>query len=97
MDLNLVKVNQILTDLRNNKLLEKVEENYIDRPIRDNNDGRQGEENTFYRIFKVKNEDNLFVKIEYYTDSYGDGESIQGIEFVKPKEKVVTVYEQIKN
>jgi len=35
------------------------------------------------------------MKETWHTDSYGSNESIQTIEFVKGKEKVITVFEPI--
>ncbi len=39
--------------------------------------------------------DDVFVKIRIKTDSYGENESIVGIQFVKPVVKSVTDYEKV--
>lgn len=89
------KLNSWLNNLNfiNSKDLEYIEKQVI-KEIKDP-DGEQGEEGVFYKIYRIKSEDNLYLRVEYYTDSYGYGEFIRGVQFVQPKEKQVVIYETI--
>jgi hypothetical protein len=87
------KVNKMLDNLlalRNQKPYQKDVLKEIKNP-----DGEQGEEGLTYEFYEVKGEENLFIRLTITTDSYGDNESIQGVQFVRPKEKTVTVFETI--
>jgi len=57
--------------------------------------GSQGDEEIFFNIYKVKEED-LYIKVEHYTDSYGNGDMVRGVQFVSPIEKTVQVFEPLK-
>lgn len=86
------KLNKILKNLQNPiRDLEFIQTGEIRNGIPDGMEGMQGEENSFYKIYRVKGED-LIISVEYYTDSYGDGEYIRGIQFVKEAEKTVKAY-----
>jgi len=87
------KVNKMLENLlalRNQKPYQKDVLKEIKNP-----DGGQGEEGLTHEFYEVKGEENLFIRLTITTDSYGDNESIQGVQFVRPKEKTVTVFETI--
>ena len=55
--------------------------------------GDQGESNEIYEVYDIGLSDGLFVKIRLGSDSYGYNETVDGVEFVRGKEKKVTVYE----
>jgi len=59
-----------------------------------NGEGEQGVEGVKFEIYELPF-DNLFLKLEIRTDSYGDNERIEAIQFARATEKVVTVYEEI--
>lgn len=59
-------------------------------------EGVQGESDINFKVYKVLSEDNLFLKVETYTDSYGSGEYIRGVEFVEGTKKEVTSFEPVK-
>jgi hypothetical protein len=95
--MNLSKLNAILGDLNNidPKLVEFIKKEEINTPISEEDEGIQGEENTSSKVYKVKGE-NVFIKVLYYTDSYGYGEYARGIQFVQPIKKEVIDYELVK-
>lgn len=96
MQLELSELNQILKNLQSPNL-EFVEKQDISTKIRDNsyNDGLMGEEDSWYKIYKLKSDPNTFLRVEYYSDSYGSGEFIRGAQFVQPANKTMVVYEPI--
>ena len=101
MELELEKVNLILSDLKDGKkeYLDFVEKQKGYMGVSGNSysdDGVQGEYDQYFNIYKIKSETDLFLKVEYNTDSYGSNDSIVGVQFVKPKEVKVTDYESIK-
>ena len=53
----------------------------------------QGENGESFKVYDVGLPDGLFLKVTTITDSYGYNEAVGGVEFVKGKEKKVTVYE----
>ena len=77
------KINDILRDIGSlrNKKIETIQPQYEGDSIH-------------YEICST-DKDDIFVKIQISTDSYGGSESITGIEFVKPVEKRVYNYEPI--
>lgn len=54
---------------------------------------REYEGASFEEVYDIGLEDGMFLKLYISSDSYGDNESINGVEFVKGKEKTVIVYE----
>lgn len=58
-----------------------------------NEDGVEGEYNETYRIFQLKDYPEIFLKLIYTSDSYGDNFSLTSFAFVKAREKTITVYE----
>jgi hypothetical protein len=65
----------------------------ISTPISEDGEGSQGDENTFVKIYQSVQQPEIYVKVEYFTDSYGNGSYVRGVQFVQPREKVVTVFE----
>lgn len=59
----------------------------------DNVDGVQGEYNETHKIFQLKDHPEIFLKLTYRSNSYGDNLSLTTFAFVKAKEKTITVYE----
>lgn len=94
----LVKMSVII-DLLNNKSKYRHSEQTGHIGISRANDweGSQGEYNerfVFYRHPELP--EGYFLRETYQTDSYANNESIVQIEFVKGREKQVTVFEPIK-
>jgi len=88
-------LNKVLKNLQSpTKDLEFISKQDIHIGVPDGGDGSQGDENSYYNIYKFKDED-LYISVEYYTDSYGNGEYIRGIQFVKETEKKVKSYDPI--
>ena len=54
----------------------------------------QGEYDTITRVYDLK-QDSLFLKIVIHTDSYGNNEYLNRIEFVKPVIREVTDFQTI--
>ena len=92
MELNLSEINKILKDLdklRNGKAIQTDVVKEVNGEY-----SNQGEEGLSYEVYRTSI-DGIFVRLKITTDSYGDNESISGVEFVKPEQKMVTVYEKI--
>lgn len=98
MELDLKQLNAVLENLQypNRSLVESVQREDIDTPIRADDDGRMGEENVYSNVYKIKGMDNLYLKVIYHTDSYGDGDYVRGVQFVVPVEKTVKIFEPVK-
>lgn len=95
--MELKKLNELLKNLEypDAKKLKYVQKDSIRTPISEMGEGMQGDQNEWAVVYQVLGENDLYLKIYYYSDSYGGGEYISGVEFVKPTEKVVTVFETI--
>lgn len=99
------KINELLKNLSNagnNPNLTFIKREDINLGVSGNsygNDGEgvQGEEDNYYLIYKINDEDNLFLKIEMFTDSYGHNDSPRGAEIVEGKDINTTVFEEVKN
>lgn len=88
--MDLKKINELLSDL------EKIqaEGKLISSDRSDNyyHEKNQGERGLAVEIYDI-GEDGLFLKLVKNTDSYGDNESIVGVQFVTAQTKEVVVYE----
>lgn len=95
MNLELSILNTILADLDDfrYKNKSKLKQTNVVKEI--DGDGEQNESGLSFEVYPFPGIENLYVKLRITTDSYGDNEAVTGIEFVKPTEKVVTVYEKI--
>jgi hypothetical protein len=96
--MELEKLNKVLANLQypDRSILQFVERKDIHMGVSENSygsEGVQGEEDSYYNIYKILSEDNLFLKIEIYTDSYGNGEAVRGAQIVKGVKKTVTIFE----
>lgn len=95
--MELEKLNKILSNLQspNSKELEFVEKVLGHQGVSSNSygEGVEGEEDVYYNIYKIKEEENLFLKVEFYTDSYGSNDAPRGVQFVRGVKKQITVYE----
>ena len=93
MELQLI--NKLLKNLEciDQKVLKLIKREDISTPIPEDGEGSQGDENVFTKIYQSVEDPNVYIKIEYYTDSYGYGSYIRGVQFVQPIEKTVTVFE----
>lgn len=92
MNLTIKQVNDILSNLDKYNLrakyslvLEQEPEDYYEEKY-------QGEESKKTEIYKL-GIDDLHLKLERQTDSYGDNESLVSIKFVRPIVKQVTDFE----
>lgn len=73
------------------EFLEKID---IRKSIQYSGYGVKGDQNEYSKVYKhIKS--GLYIKIIYYTDSYGDGSYISGIAFVQPTLKTITTFEKI--
>jgi hypothetical protein len=87
------KLNEVLKNLETFRYDQKRLEKNIVKEI--NGDADRREEGLWFEIFKLDFEDDLYIQLEIRTDSYGDVQRIVGIQFVRPTEKVVKVFEKI--
>ncbi len=89
-----VQLNAVLADLNairyNSSLVERVVEKEIDDP-----DGEQGENGVSYEVYKLPFDGETFIKLTITTDSYGNNETVSGVQFVRPVTKQVTAYEAV--
>ena len=85
------KLNSVLKDLSTFRYQNKP----IDRKVNYEVDGygEQGESNDIDEVYDIGLKDGFFLKINIGSDSYGSHEFVRGLQFVKPKEKIVTIYE----
>lgn len=85
------QLNELLKDLReirNGKMVTKDVVHQID------GEGDMGEEGVSFEVYKIPY-DGMHIRLKIVTDSYGDNESIAGIEFVQPIEKTIKTFEPI--
>jgi len=74
--------------LQGTKLVDSKVEKSID------DEANRGDEGISYEIYQLPFDD-LYLKFEIRTDSYGDNERVTSMQFVTPKKKEITVYETI--
>ena len=88
-------LNSLLSNLEypDQKVLKMVEHKDILTPIPKDREGSQGDENVFVKVYQSVKQPDVYIKIEYFTNSYGYGSYVRGVTFVQPKEKVVTIFE----
>ena len=84
------KLNEVFKNLRNIKL-EKVSTNQSDNFYQEKHQGEEGERIDIYEL----GFDDLFLKVVTVSDSYGNNELIDSIQFVKPILKQVKDFEPI--
>lgn len=85
-----------LQDLLKNKRKYKLDEALGHQGVPDDYEGRQGEYNETFVFYSHPGlPEGIFMKETYHTDSYGDGNALENIEFVTGVKKKVTVYEPI--
>jgi len=93
--MNLKLINEALSNIEalrhNHKKFKKVSDNTIDN-LR--GEERQGEYNEIIEVYSL-GQDDLHIKLVLRTDSYGDNESVQSVQIVKPIIKQVTDFETI--
>ena len=84
------KLNNVLKNLDNLKKVATFVEKVAIK------EGKEGEEGEYWSIWKL-NEDleGTFLRVRYFTDSYGDNETLKGVEFVEQVEKKVLQWEEI--
>lgn len=88
------KLNSLLKDLRSLRVKRNLVSTEVIHSIED--EGHQGEEGVSFEVYKIEGVDDIYMKLKIVTDSYGDNDSVAGIEFVQPIQKTITGYEPIK-
>lgn len=93
--MELALINRLLKNIESpdHKILKKVKREEISTPIPKDGEGSQGDENVFAEVYQFVEDPSIYIKVVYYTDSYGYGQYVRGVQFVKPVEKVVTIFE----
>lgn len=89
--MELTKVNKLLINLNlnTNKDLEFVERQELEKP-----EG-QGSYGEYYLVYKIISEKDMYIKITYVTDSYGENDIVSSIQFVKPKKVTITEFQTL--
>ncbi len=79
-------------NLKLSTFIEKINDHIGIRE--DDDDGRSGEYNSYFKIYKI-NGLEVYIRLEYRTDSYGSGEHYYegSIKQVFPKQVTTTKYE----
>lgn len=85
------KLNEMLIDLRRLRRQTPIEKLVVKELY---GEGSQGDSNEIYEVYPIDGSD-LFIKLRISSDSYGDNEFVDGIQFVQPTQKTVTNYEPI--
>lgn len=88
------QINEILKNVFNYPSSKGYTKVLDEKPSTYHEEKYQGTEDTRIEIWDL-HQDNLLVKLDYTTDSYGDNERLTNIQFVKPITKSVTDYESI--
>jgi hypothetical protein len=92
--MNYKLLNEALSDistLRRGTKYPKVLESKIDNL---QGSSSQGEYDEYIEVYSLG--DNIYIKLVLITDSYGDNETLNSIQLVKPIERLVTDFEIIK-
>ena len=85
-----------LQDLLTNKQKYFQSEVKGETPIPEGRDGSQGDYNETFRFYKHPGlPEGVFMRETYHSDSYGYNQSLNSVEFVKGREKTITVFEPI--
>lgn len=95
-ELSINQFNTILSDVytNNHKALGKVIENDVPYGYHsEKNQGEYGERKAIIKLDEKTYGPDLYVKIIYNTDSYGNEEFIAGVKITKPVTKTITSYE----
>ena len=92
--MELKRLNEILGDLQNNSNLKFIVRQNIRLGVSGSsyNERVEGEEDTYYKIYEISGED-LFLRVQFFTDSYGSNPIIRGVNFVKKQTKTIDTYE----
>jgi hypothetical protein len=101
MQFSLEKLNRILTNLHypSEDVLEYVQKDEIHMGVSGSSygdDGVQGESDNYAKIYKIVGEDDLYLKVEFETDSYGSNDGVVGVQFVRPIKKTIIGFEPVK-
>ncbi len=91
-NLSIEQINDILSDLSESCLKRKYSLVASEQPDNYYEEKYQGETITKYEIYRL-GIDDLHLRIERQTDSYGDSETIYSLKIVKPIVKTVTDFE----
>lgn len=89
--IKLTVVNEILNDLSNITKLGEV----VEQVTRDS--AEYDYEKTYFvvKLDAARFGEDMYVKCDDYTDSYGNNYEITGVQFVKPTKVVVTDFESL--
>jgi hypothetical protein len=96
--MQLSQINDLLTNVKNpNKTKLKLVKKEITTPLEKDSYGYtpQGSSEEYSNIYEVIGEDNLYLKLSFETDSYGDNDSLVSIQFVKAKQVTVSSFEKV--
>lgn len=91
--MNLNKLNELFSDFKKLRKSGYKQSTEVIRAIQD--EGIMGDEGISYEIYQIPNFEFL-IKLKIVTDSYGNNESVAGIEFGISVEKVIKGFEPIK-
>lgn len=97
MQLDISLLNKYLSDLDDFRYKNAKKRIHTETIKEIDPEGEQGESGLSFEIYPFPESQiaDLYVKLRITTDSYGDNESVCGIEFVKPKEKLIQYFEKI--
>lgn len=89
------KLNTILSNLHspNPKYLRFIQKEDTHLGVGDTPDGVQGESNNYNQVYEILGEKELFLKIFFSTDSYGDNDFPTGCKIVKARKVEKLIYE----
>lgn len=96
MSLSISQLNKMFQDFNNLRNSGKRVERTVVKDLSSYEDGSQGDSNESYEVYPVEGEKDLFIKLQIGSDSYGYNEFVVGMQFVRPTEKLVTLFEPIK-
>jgi len=83
-------------EVMSNKSSYKTQTTIGHTGVPDDGEGNQGEYNEKFIFYKHPEfPEGVFLRETIHTDSYGYNESIEEVQFVEGKEKMITVYEPI--
>lgn len=88
------KLNEALAkvhELHYCKVLRKISSSN-DNHLGDDGEGMEDAYNTIIDMYEFDKDNNIFLRVERRTDSYGDNEYVYGVTFVTPIEKKVIDY-----
>lgn len=92
--MNYKKINEVLKDLNGwnlSKKYTKVSENVPEDFSQEKSQGDTSVKSIVYKL----DFDDLYLRVDIESDSYGEGETLTSVQFVKPVQKTITDFEAI--